>query len=67
MGTEQIYSEEQVENILSLGNVLREIRARLKRDGVSIDDARKNLRSKKQRKNPINENYVSGQRQNKSI
>lgn len=44
METEQLFSKEEIKNISALGDVLREIRARLKREGVSIDNARNELR-----------------------
>jgi hypothetical protein len=39
-------SEEDIRNISSLGEVLRGIRARLKKEGVDIDKSRKKLLSK---------------------
>ncbi len=38
-----IYSGEEISNISSLGDVFRQIRSRLIREGISIEDARKNL------------------------
>ena len=42
-GTKQIFSSEQIRNISSLGDILRQIRARLKSEGISIEEARKRL------------------------
>jgi len=43
------YSSQEIQNISGLGDVLRSIRARLIRDGVSIDkERRKILRKRKE-------------------
>lgn len=60
MEAEQLFSKEEIQNISDLGNVLREIRSRLKREGVSIEEARKKLRATRRR------TYASKQRQNQS-
>lgn len=36
----KIYNKEAIQNVASLGEILREIRARLIREGVSINEAR---------------------------
>ena len=38
--SQQIFSKEEIQNISALGDVLRQISIRLKRDGVSVEDAR---------------------------
>jgi len=38
-----LYNSEEIKNISALGDVLREIRARLIREGVSIEKQRKKL------------------------
>ncbi len=43
MATEQLFSKEEIQNISDLGNVLRQIHSRLKREGVSIVEERKKL------------------------
>jgi len=40
---QSIYTGEEIKNISALGDVLREIRARLTREGVSIEEERKKL------------------------
>jgi hypothetical protein len=47
MVAESLFTKEEIKNIYDLGNVLRGIRARLKREGISIEDARKEIYSKK--------------------
>jgi len=37
------FSTEEIKNISALGDIIREIRSRLLREGVSIDDERKKL------------------------
>ena len=44
---ENVFSGEQIRNISSFGDVLRQIRARLKSEGISIEDARLELLNKK--------------------
>lgn len=39
----QKFSKEEIKNLSSLGDVLRQIRSRLKSEGVSIEDARQEL------------------------
>ena len=50
MTSEPIFSEGEIKNISALGGVLREIRARLKREGVDIDEARRNLSASRLKK-----------------
>jgi hypothetical protein len=38
-----LYSSDEIQNISELGEVLKRVRARLKSEGISIDDARKKL------------------------
>lgn len=37
------FSQEEIKNLSSLGDVLRQIRSRLKSEGVSIEDARQEI------------------------
>ncbi len=39
----QIYSKEEIWNVSTLGDVLKKIRARLKSEGVSIEEERQKL------------------------
>jgi hypothetical protein len=43
MGTGQVYSKEEVQNISALGEVLKRVRSRLIHDGISIEDERRKL------------------------
>jgi len=42
-GSRVIFCPQQILNLSSLGDVLRQIRTRLKSEGVSIEDARQKL------------------------
>lgn len=47
--TKELYSTEEIQNISGLGDVLRRIRARLMRDGVSLDKERKKILLKRKK------------------
>ena len=42
-----LYSSEEIQNISSLGDILRSVRARLIKDGVSLEKERKKLLKEK--------------------
>lgn len=46
---EFLYSREEIQNISNLGDVLHRIRARLIRDGVSLDKERKKILLKRKK------------------
>lgn len=47
--TETLFSPEEISNISAFGDILRQVRARLKSEGISIESMREHLR-----KNPLN-------------